>query len=131
MQRINAQQPSNEDSRMPSGLAWTTRSAVDMQARMGLIKQALYVNSLAQNRKPDEGNALTALATSFAFALDDIPTHHLGECFQRAIRQQTDDFLLTASAVNRVYQEMLPELRRQAETSSISEQRRLEAGHGS
>lgn len=98
---------------------------------MRTIKQALYVNSLAQNRRPDEGKELHALATSFAYALENIPTQHLAECFQRAIRNNTDDFLLTAGAVNREYAELIPELQELARRHSQEKEYQLKEGRGS
>jgi hypothetical protein len=52
---------------------------------------------------------------AFAYALEDIPTQHLRNCFVLAIRAQTDDFPLTAAAVNRQYEELKPDLLRKAQ----------------
>lgn len=98
---------------------------------MRIMRQMLYINSLAQGRKPDEGESLTALASSFAYVLDAIPTQHLEECFKRAIQHNTSDFLLAASAVLREYQAMLPELQRQAQSHALGQEYQLRAGHGS
>ena len=95
---------------------------------MRLIKQALYISSLAQGKAPDTGEQQEAIAMSFAYALDDIPTHHLSDCFQRAIRRQTDDFHLTAAAVKREYEDMLPELQQQAREAEDTNALRLESG---
>jgi hypothetical protein len=80
-----------------------------------MIKQVMYISSLAQGKVPDTGEQQNAVALSFAYALEDIPTHHLETCFQRAVRRQTDDFHLTAAAVNRAYDDLVPELQRQAQ----------------
>lgn len=49
-------------------------------------------------------------AKAFAYALEDIPTHHLEACFTRAIRAQTDSFPLDAAAVNRQWEGLKQEL---------------------
>jgi hypothetical protein len=91
----------------------------------------LYVNSLAQGRTPDTGESLDALASSFAYVLDTLPTQHLEECFKRAMQHNTGDFLLTAGAVTKEYQDMLPELQRAAAQHANEQTLRLEAGYGS
>jgi hypothetical protein len=86
-----------------------------MAERLRTIRQAIYISSLAQGKPSETGQALEAVAISFAYALEDIPTHHLEEAFRRAIQTKVDDFPLTAAAVNRAYQEMIPDLQRQAQ----------------
>lgn len=98
---------------------------------MRTIKQTIRLNALSLQRVPEEGDALEALATSFAFALEDIPSHHLRECFRRAIQTNTSDFPLTAAAVIRVWNDIMPELRAQAASASIAEEYRLKSGQGS
>lgn len=91
----------------------------------------MYVCSLAGGKQAESGSELTAVAISFAYALDSIPTHHLEECFRRAIQQKLDDFPLTAAAVNRAYQELIPELQARAETHSATQEYLLRSGQGS
>lgn len=98
---------------------------------MRIIKQAMYVSSLAGGRQAESGKALEAVATSFAYALEDIPTHHLEEAFRRAIRAKVDDFPLTAAAVNRAYDDMLPELQERARANADNQYARLKEGYGS
>jgi hypothetical protein len=71
------------------------------------------------------------VAKSFAYALEGIPTHHLEECFRRAIRAKVDDFPMTAAAVNRAYQELIPELLAQSETHSAMQEYLLRSGQRS
>jgi hypothetical protein len=80
-----------------------------------IIKEALYLDSLAHRRTPDKGNAADIVAKAFDYALEGIPTNRLEESFTGAIRAQTDDFPLTAAAVNRFYEELKPELVRQGQ----------------
>lgn len=68
---------------------------------------------------------------SWEMVIGDIPTHHLQECFIRAARAKLDDYPLTANAVNRAYQEMKPELLRQAQENAASQERLLMSGKGS
>jgi hypothetical protein len=63
--------------------------------------------------------------------LDAIPTQHLDECFKRAMQHNTGDFLLTAGAVTKEYQDMLPELQGMASANANEQTLRLEAGYGS
>lgn len=73
----------------------------------------------------------TLVAKSFAYALEDIPTHWLEEAFKRAIQNKTDDFPLTAAAVNKAYQDFLPELQARAATHSAKQEHLLRSGRGS
>lgn len=125
----NGQSPMG--SREPSAFPWSKYSALQMVERMRIIKQALYVSNLAQGKPPDSAEQQTAVAMSFAYALEDIPTHHLEACFQRAIREQTDSFHLTAAAVNKVYDEMMPELQRKAQEHAAQADYLLQSGQGS
>jgi hypothetical protein len=102
-----------------------------MAERMRIIKQAIYLDSLSHRRAAEEGSTLHALATSFAYALESIPTHHLEECFRRAIQSNTSDWPLTAAAVLRSYQDLIPELQRQAQQHANAQERLLIEGHGS
>jgi hypothetical protein len=86
-----------------------------MAQRLRIIKEQIYLDSLAHRRTPESGTAADVVAKAFAYALDGIPTSHLEESFTGAIRAQTDDFPLTAAAVNRFYEELKPELVRQGQ----------------
>lgn len=86
---------------------------------------------LAQGRTPFEGNALSAVAYSWALALEDIPTHHLAECFKRALKAKRDDFPISAPAVNKAYDDYKIDLIKQAAEHAEAQERLLIAGHGS
>lgn len=88
----------------------------------------MYVASLALGRAPDDGTDQAVIATSFAYALEDIPTCWLEEAFKLAIRNKRDDFMLAATAVNRAYDDMLPEIQRMAEIRANGGRRLLGSG---
>lgn len=73
----------------------------------------MFVSSLAGGRPADAGKTQDAIALSFAYALEDIPTSQLDECFKRAIREKTDDFPLTAAAVRRQLDAVVTDLQEQ------------------
>lgn len=98
---------------------------------MRIIKEALYINSLSLHRDPEEGAALNALATSFAYTLEDIPTHHLEACFRRAQQTSTSEWPVVAATVRKAYDAMLPDLLDIARLHANAEVLRLQAGHGS
>lgn len=95
------------------------------------MKNLITLLDLTQGRTPFEGGALDTVARSWQMALEDIPTHHLEECFRRALKAKRDDFPLSAPAVNRAYDDYKPELLRQAQAHAAEQERLLEAGHGS
>lgn len=95
------------------------------------MKNLITILDLAQGRTPFEGGALDTVARSWQMAIEDIPTHHLEECFKRALKAKRDDFPIAAPAVNKAYDEYKPELLRQAQENAATQDRLLMSGHGS
>jgi len=118
------------EERSPS-FTWSRYTQEQMGERLRIIRAQIYLDSLSQRRQPEAGESADAVAKSFAYALDDIPTHHLEEAFRRAIRAKVDDFPLTAAAVNRAYDDMLPELQARARSNADLQYGLLKEGHGS
>lgn len=48
------------------------------------------------------------------YALEDIPTHHLMECFKRAVKAKSDTYMVTCIEINMQWKEYHQELLRQA-----------------
>ena len=65
------------------------------------------------------------------YALGGIPTHHLEECFRRAVRANDGKFMVLATQINQQYTDMLPELQRAAQANAQQQERLLMSGHGS
>jgi hypothetical protein len=79
-----------------------------------MIEDGLDVDADTRQIAPEYGNVLEKTKRSWAYALEDIPTRYLDECIAIALRARGHDFALTAAAVNRAYDELLPEIQRQA-----------------
>lgn len=122
------QQPSTSPTEKSTGLGWTKYRQEEMDERLGIIRQALIHDSMAQHKVPEYGNAAKALAISYAYALESIPTHHLEESFRRATQANTGDFETTAGAVNKAYQEFIPELQARASANSAMQEYLLRSG---
>lgn len=65
------------------------------------------------------------------YALGGIPTHHLEECFRRAVRANDGKFMVLATQINQQYTDMLPELQRAAQEHGREQEYLLKSGHGS
>ena len=102
---------SKQGKRLPLS-AWSRYSETEMAARSKIIKEQIYLDSLAHRKTPESGSVAEVTAKAFAYALEDIPTSHLEACFTRAIRAQTDNFPLGAAAVVRQWEGLGQELLR-------------------
>jgi hypothetical protein len=65
------------------------------------------------------------------YALGDVPTHHLEECFRRAVRAKENGYMVLATEINQQYREMIPELQRQANAQAAQQDYLLRSGQGS
>jgi hypothetical protein len=67
---------------------------------------------LAMGRTPPEGNPLQVIEKSWEYAISSVPTHHLEECFRRALGAKRDTFPFAAPEVSRAWEELQQELLR-------------------
>ncbi len=107
---VSWQSPQTNRTETSSGLDWTKYSSAQLSSRLKIIATALQNDALSLQRAPETGNTLKALAISFAYALEEVPSCHLAECLQRAIAARDDGFPLKAPAVMRAWREYIPEL---------------------
>ena len=97
---------------------------------MRIIGKALIHDALSRQKAPEYGNTAKALAVSFAYALENVPTRWLEESFRRAIQTKEDDFPITASSVNKAYNELLLELQAREQTQKAMREYKLKSGQG-
>ncbi len=95
-----------------------------------MVGKYLSISILASGRQV-EREQFKAEVTAWSLALQRIPVHHLEECFKRAITGWTSDFMMPAAAVNKAYQEYIPELQKRAQEHTVGWERQLRAGDGS
>lgn len=69
-------------------------------------------------RSAISGDELDLEAKVWEYALGDVPTHHLEECFRRAVRAHEGTYMVLATEIRQQYAEMLPELAQQARVAS-------------
>jgi hypothetical protein len=85
--------------------------SVNSQQRRSILLRALITTAhLAQAQIPPEGEDLEVIERSWEYAIGHIPTHHLEECFRRALQAKTDTYPLSAPEVNAVWQDYSQEL---------------------
>jgi hypothetical protein len=113
---VNPNEPlqSSSDGAKGPEPSWTKYRSTEWQIRLQIIEDGLDHDANSRQVAPEYGNVLEATKRSWAYALEDIPTRYLDECFAAALRQRSHDFALTAGAVNRAYDDMLPEIQRRA-----------------
>jgi hypothetical protein len=78
-----------------------------------LLRKLIVNSELAMGRTPPEGNALQVIEKSWEYAISSVPTHHLEECFRRALAAKRDTFPFAAPEVSRAWEELQQELLRQ------------------
>jgi hypothetical protein len=76
------------------------------------------------------GGELDLEVKVWEYALGDVPTHHLEECFRRAVRAKENGYMVLATEINIQYREMLPELQRQAQAHAAQTDYLLQSGLG-
>jgi hypothetical protein len=91
------------------------------------LKSLITVAFRLGGRQVPEGQELELEVKVWEYALGDVPTHHLEECFRRAIHAKTDSYMVLATEIRKQYQEMLPELAQQAREAS--DRLALQAGY--
>lgn len=79
------------------------------------------VGNLALQRPVPEGRDLEVIVKSFEYALGDVPTQHLEECFKRAMKAKRDTFPLASVELTTQYEAMKPELLDAARTREAVE----------
>jgi hypothetical protein len=98
--------------------------------RAQLMKQLITVAFRLGGRTLLTGAELDLEVKVWEYALGDVPTHHLEECFRRAVRAKENGYMVLATEINQQYREMLPELQRQAQAHSAQTDYLLQSGQG-
>lgn len=102
----------------------------DITERTKIVAKFLGYSILASGRQV-EREQFKSEATAWTFALGQIPTQHLEECFKRAISGWMSEYMMPAAAVNKAYHEMIPELQERAEVHGGMQEFLLRTGYGS
>lgn len=99
-----------------------------LEKRTILMKSLITVAFRLAGRMPPAGKELDLEVYVWEYALDDVPVHHLEECFRRAVKAKADTFILTATEIRQQYADMMPELAEQAREAEERNDLLLESG---
>ena len=84
---------------------WTKYSEQEYTQRWATIVEEFGI-SLEAHRRTETPEGLLAVSKSIAYALENIPTRRLGECFRKATQSHTSHYPMGADAVLAIWEEL-------------------------